>query len=634
MAEGAPTPPERWQGHPLQQALNGPRTVAFTVTFLVFDRATRTFVPLYDTSKGTGIIVTATTAEGELFSGKTSITGAVSFPASVKPTDSVTFTCSIDGLGLGLIGETYDDDFITPKTSLSGAASSGTFTGVYRVRKYLFKAYEDFYTFLHDDDDESLHGNSIKETDSNEKLTNNITEETMLRDNLKAFEQGYDDGHFNVLYEGDSWLHYPPNGGPNQYLFRSLDTKITASKKNTTVYAKVTLQHFGDTTLQMFAANPAALTVPSPPTETQYFHLKRCLENYRFKVIVVSGGGNDFAEPGIAVKKDHDEIRADYRDDVVALTEPPDPPGHKHPYYVRDCYDPYKASGVTDPKATPNPAAPLPGEAAFWLPRSFPALLKNHLWCLYLKGKPRESQQKESDLNGPGKVFDAILTAFYGEWGIPLAPGDPILLKLQTDEKYAREQVLEKFPAPGVPVDSAHPKVQVDFPDCLVNSAANDLLDAVFDQNHFRSRFENIKANFERLLAAVAATQDVSQVLVVAHSYCYPIFTDIPTTFWIRSKGPWLHNRLRQANVTHKFVEAAALKYCIDYFVWRVLEPLQADAKYKAFFQWVNGRDLNRDPKWWNDEIHVESKGFEKLASRLFATIDGKFGGAFKGTDQ
>jgi len=430
------------------------------------------------------------------------------------------------------------------------------------------------------------------------------------------------------MFEGDSWMHYPPNNGKNQDLFTSLDNKLDdLSFLHYNTYQRAAFQHFGDTSAQMFD-NPSPDYRRASDDHTQFFYTKKYLDAYAFNLVVLSSGGNDIGDPGIAPSADSKDDIASYKDDIVDLSGLP----LTSPYYILRCYDPYKAAGINDSTTAPdttngNHINILPRDAGYWIERSFPALLKNHLWSLYLTGRVKIDQIKESNLNGVNNIFDVRIAALINQISPnPNLPG-PDLRRLETDLAFATGQAIAIFPDPNNESEN-----RVDFPVCaLVNSAANDLLDIIFDRDSFQRRFNSIHDNIDKFLIYAGQTQDQSKIVVLAHTYCYAMFMEQQTIFHNRRKGPWLHNRLVQSNITHRFAQSAAIKYMIDYFLWKVLKPLQA--KY-GFFFYVDLRQLSQQLSSWADEIHLTAAGFETVASEVFGKITAKFATEIKASGQ
>ncbi|PYQ26991.1 MAG: hypothetical protein DMF56_21815 [Acidobacteria bacterium] len=591
---------ERWKGHPLQTLLNAPRNVQFNVGFRVYQTSYPS-APLYDSVKNIGVGVTAYLQNpGEArvlaFTAVTDQNGKLPVTTvSIAPASAVIFVCHVKDKTLANIA--FEEDIDTDAASMLEAASSGTFNRSYELRSRIYPKYADFFRFLQIYDKESILGNSSI------GIAAYVTDDNTLVKTLSEFELSYRDANFNVMFEGDSWFHYPPNDKIDQDLYASLKAKLQETFKPGDSTPKrrcqsVAFQHFGDTSDQMFSLDPG----PGGDADehTQFHYTKRCLNSYQFELIVLSSGGNDIGEPGISAHKKKDDDVATYRKYIV-----PDPAVAQDHYYDFRYFDPYEAVKESSSTATDR-AERLQGNAGYWLKRSFPILLKNHLWSLYLDGKEKSDQQTQVDLEPELTTLLGLSPTDYNDLGKSLAK--------------AADKALA-FPDPAT-------DPSVDFPNmALTNSLANQVLDKIFVKERFKERFDDIRANMVRFLDHVAQTQDTTKLLVLCHTYCYAIFTDGPTDYF-KQRGPWFHNRLRQARIAHPLAQSVAIKYLIDYFRWNVLEDLKNT--YGPWFDYYDARQLNRKSGDWMDEIHLTTTGFERVASGLMQTIKTKFGADFQ----
>jgi hypothetical protein len=367
-----------------------------------------------------------------------------------------------------------------------------------------------------------------------------------------------------VLFEGDSWMNYPVDGND---IHSHLDEMFRHELKPGIIYNDLPFQHFGDRTDQMFTA-PAGAASPR-----QWDFTADALKEYDIDVIICSAGGNDFGEPGISnrLPQNHSAVVAPY----VRCFQG----GH---------FDPSQISGrLTTPEED---------VARRLMKQSFAALLKNHPWNFFLN--------PTGQLDGPGAVtakLAPLLAALNSDFGeSDVTKQDKVLDDIG---KKVIKNLTSRANLPGE-----------------VGDAYDQLLTAVFDATRYKERFDTVMANWKRLLVTTTSLS----IPVITHTYCYPLFSEKPTTVaGIPQAGPWFTPRFLEANILDRRIHKICLRNLIDNYVSYILTPLQNT--YQGLFYFADGTDVNQDVDSWNDEIHLHSDGFKTVAERIFQKVKDHF---------
>jgi len=536
---------------------------ALSVSFIAryWDRTSQAFELAYDNNAQTGFVVQIIYNNTLIYEETTNSNGetpSVALPALLAD-EPLTVTLDMVGFddGKGPFTETFSIQLLTDRLRTLGAPLQ------LRMKRKISDNHQLFYADAYDEDPEN-----IGEIDS------------WLR-----FDDDFDPNHFNILVEGDSWFHYPipKNTDLRQVCLAALRGRV----KSKTV-SVLELQHFGDRATSV-------LPPPGGMLDTSSESYKLLLEwatQYRFDAVLLSAGGNDFADPGFST--DVDEWEGDLQPYINHVLEGPQ---EEH------VFDPYAASLANVDMANANIA----------MEQSFSALLNNHYWNKYLSNIPYldienshivqdtpRSRLQPPDIDaGIISVLDNVIpnTGFV-DWTF--------------------DALLNNWPA-GSEFPYGH------------NGPVDDALELIFDRQRVMDRVNAIYhgySDFIKDLTKAGITR------IVAHSYAYPIYNEFATHIymgartgnWRRKAGPWLNIRLIEAGINNKFVRSFALKGLIDIVSREVLHRLDSDL---ANFVFVDLRNIAVLPDHWRDEMHLDVGGFEPCGEAIANRIAALFAADF-----
>lgn len=570
-----------FEGHPLVEAANADIAIRFRSKFKIWDNSKFEYVDFANE-----VVRLMKTGAGELARATTDADGLIDMTlpatAQLKKRDEIHFEYF-----------TFNKTFGTREFTEDIAADS------HRARRYLnsanentreYKAKYEFYlkykTFL----DELSSNMGDKEKFDGDR--GNTDREGKFLQTIKDSEKLYradklPETMFTVLFEGDSWLHYPPDLRGHTYTY--LDSMFRTGKKSGVTYNAFPLQHYGDRSDQTFSGDP----YPSKKDSQWKFTTDLLLE-YKINLIVCSCGGNDFAEPGI----DNHNDKKRFKDYFITEHDSTD----KRDYHY---FNPFAAKGKLG----------LEQQAVQRLiEKSFAALLKNHRWNFYLNGKT-EAETMAGQANGGQAAEDDLyvdldqqLIALKKDFG----ESDPA--KQASALETIGKKVTENF---KLQHDSDLPNPNGD--------PYQQLLATVFDSDRYRARFDGVKNHWITLLEAAKERN----IRVVTHSYCYPLFNENPTSVggwgWFALAGPWFAPRFQEARIIDRRIRRICMKAMIDNYVGYVLQPLKEDNRFKDTFDYVDVRDKNANAESWHDEMHLTAIGFEHVAKKLYDNIKGRF---------
>lgn len=548
--------------HPLLRAISGPVSIRFRSRFFVWDNTpgARDYKPL-ENADVTLFAGPDLTNPPDVFDDVTTTTPVISattdaagyidlFAPPIPSRAMIHFRYATTGRTFGL--RAYAEDVATnAHKARQHLDASFENTKDYRAKYEIYPKYRDFTDDLaaHEDDEKygEDRGNMSKKYD---RFTNRE-----LMKHIAAFEACYKadvipaaPATFNLLVEGDSWLNYPFAFND---IYGHLDQILWARKKPEITYNRVPLQHYGDRADQMFYA-------ASPTADRQWTYTRDFLAEYKFDLILASGGGNDMAEPGIGPT-----------DERYAA------------YMVEGCFDPFAASAGSADMAT---AERLMGQ-------SFAILLRNHPWHAYATAEPLRDEATLS------ARFDDLFAAMGKDFG----PSN-------------REQQ-------ALSLQEIGHKVIAGFPDDVTlgdGSLEAQLIEEVFDVTAFNLRYASVKNNWQILLDEAA----LRQIPVISHTYGYPLFNEDPTSALGFEQetlaGPWFITRFSEAKITDRRVQKICLKVILDKFVTDVLVPLKSQY---PLFDYVDIRNLNSSTDVWRDEMHLSGRGYRKIARKIYDLV-------------
>lgn len=587
------------QSHPLVEPSGSNVTIEFKSTFLIWDNKDSKYVPLQNNQvtlmKDNNVIVASATTDGN---GQIDLT-----VSSLTKRDKIYFEYELSQNVK--YGHRVFTENVRTESHRAGSkkylGSGNVNTHVYLGKYQLYPKYRDFSDELSANADDEVfekdRGNG--ETGDNSKVAASAaylvtfasqkgrllqieeSEKSFNEELEKYYREGHDGfppGVFALLVEGDSWLDYPPAWLD---IYGHLDKKLKqAQARNKFTYARFPLQHHGDRSDQMFEGDPL-------DADRQWHYTRDFLNEFKINLIVCSAGGNDLAEPGIG----HWLINPG-----IGVTKPNNSP-QAVPY--KGCFNgPFDANGnggYFDPFRMVTEQL-SPGEitvAENMMAESFAVLLKNHPWNHYFNDKTGLDPNKVAALSsGLSNEMQAWVNAATG--GGAFGESDPAKQRLDDTGKLV--STLPDFSYPPAPNGDPGQK----------------LLDAVFDSARYTARFDQVKANWEVLLNA-AGDRNIS---VLTHTYCYPLFKQNPTTHYGRQTGPWFAPRFAQAGIADLRVRCICMKAMIDHYVSYILDPLKQ--AFQGTFDYIDARALNRDETFWNDEMHLTTTGFGKVADLIY----------------
>jgi lysophospholipase L1-like esterase len=439
-ATGSGAPGSIYDHHPLVLATSAEQTVHFQCQMSVWDNAlnpTRNYMPF---ENGQVTLLRNGQLEGSAIT--TDSAGNVNFTTNLSPRDNIAFEYSTINRSVGM--RVFTTNIRTISRRLGSMLGAGAVvTTAFRAKYDVFTEYFAFWQTLRQNEAVEKYGPDRGNSQTGIRSYKN--QEGWLFSVLEESERKYRIGpapssHFNVLYEGDSWLFYPRSKDIYQWLHDYIPRRL----QDQFVYSAFPLQHFGDRTDQMFAASaPVVVGPPDTSGGRQWTFTQEYLQEYPIDLIVLSAGGNDIAEPGISVND------KDYFLNI----------------FNGDCFD---APGMGLPQAKKDVAKNL-------MHRSFSILLRNHPWNV--AATPGHLPQKTiaqmiSHLNGPFMALGNL----YGGIGA-------------TRKKMADE--ILSFPD------------RLDFP-YSISTPEEVFLDTVFDSTKLAERLDTIRDNIEILVQEAA----------------------------------------------------------------------------------------------------------------------------------
>lgn len=556
--------------HPLDTGTDAPTNVQFTVKAMIWDRQIRQYVPFASQTiklldeKNVSLGVESTDANGE-----------ATFTASLRKRDLIAFEYDTKQKTI------FNRYFPLPIKTLHYKAK--TYIGSNDHSECFAKYFVDpFYSQFFDNLRSTSHtekfnydlGNAMKH---HTPFASANEDERLKR--LNEFETYYikrppSRPAFNVLFEGDSWFDYPFSDD----IFYHLDKIFKEKVKKSFEYNVIALQHSGDRSDQMFK-------LLDNMGEGQWKYTQDIFSEYPIDLVIMSSGGNDFAEPGIS-KYDPSPYR-----DHWCLGDP----------------------GYFDLEAASHPLTGLGSDlpvAQRLVLASFAVLLKNHPWNRFLAG------QQVLPINN--QLVSKMLALGY-DFG---------------DNSDSLDEIANKI------IDNFRP--QINFP-YNVTSPEDDFLDDVFDNVRIAQRYQEVKTNIETFLNMILPYAQIHGTKVIAHSYCYPLFRTTPTSLsgynilpnlfprYSSLTGPWFSNRFAEAGIVDKRVQRVALKSLIDAYVTFVLEEIKQSNAYGGMFDFAdlrympNAKTTWRDSSHWRDEMHLRGDSFAALAWQIYAVAKSKF---------
>lgn len=588
-ADGVSNPYDK---HPLVDDV--PIGVIFEATFLIWNNLSHS----YEVLGGCNISLYTVKDDVQVATDTTAVDGTVTLSATLKRRDKIRFEANLQINNRKVGTHTYTE-FLATQTEMVRRYLDRTTNKrscVYQLKYRVNKGYRAFYDELRvnekteqfDDD----RGNAEARIDNpntdpldDVKSWRGRLYINSLMDGIDECESYYagassyapsdsggagdDTNAVNILFEGDSWLSYPIPTGEDKSIFTHLDESIRDYYKNSIrKYHRVPLQHHGDRSDQMFG-NPTAST-----GKHQWHYTTEFLDEYSFKLIFLSGGGNDFAEPGLSSSA-ADLYGAYYTPNIASQGG--------------TMFDPDKI-GLNDPN-----------QAMFLrkIESSFAVLLKNHPWNLYLRNRslPANAKLAQATAAAIKNTVDGFLTNLgFNPSQLPATVG-------------ADESALE---AAASIIKAQFQDTDLHFPGSAPDNY-NGLLQFLFDEVRLTQRFAQVKTELETLLTYAQG----KNIKVLTHTYCYPFYNEAFTTslgFYVA--GPWFKPRFLEANITSRFVRMICLKSILDNHVRLVLAPLKT--QFPLHFDYVDVRTTIEHANLWNDEMHLKEAGFTLVANEIF----------------
>ncbi|NJK90349.1 MAG: hypothetical protein HC904_00060 [Blastochloris sp.] len=131
---------------------------------------------------------------------------------------------------------------------------------------------------------------------------------------------------------------------------------------------------------------------------------------------------------------------------------------------------------------------------------------------------------------------------------------------------------------------------------------------ALIDQNRLALELKRIEEAYIKFIRAISRVNE--NLPVIAHGYDYVIPSSVgPSIAGFKIMGPWLKPVMEARGIRDAALQREIARILIDEFN-DMLASLQRDCPK---FYHLNLRGTLEDGDW-NDEIHPNRKGFEKLA--------------------
>lgn len=572
-----------YENHPVPKAANGDQHITFNSKFTVWDRQQRKYVPFAQKAvklmKGSGIEVDyqTTNTNGEF----------VGLQATLKKRELIYFEYSTMNETIG--GRLFEEDIKTESHPAGKYVKDNVNQQTYKAHYSFYDHYAAFIDALSANADteqfEEDRGNADKGENSKKskhKVLPGNNQHQFLEE-IKKSENLYRSGitpekMFVVLYEGDSWFNYPlAYGDIYGHLHKQKLSNSQTFKDKGITYLSFPLQHYGDRSDQMFESGPGK----------QWNHLKDLLSEFKIDLIVCSSGGNDIAEPGVSNSNtylSHDR------------------------FFTNQHFDPWKAQ--TDPIELDQVQK---DNLLRQVGKSFAVLLQNHRWSLYLDGKPEVAQLSEGDMTPTLQAkLDDLATEMGKDKNTWLGGSGAVSQEIG---RRVSQHVPGKVTTDSVTGIETPGKTTLPG---SVGDSHDQLLAAVFHVGRYQARLLSVKNNWTTFLAHVQSLG----IPVIAHSYCYPFFSEKATSALgegnLRFTGPWFAPRFKEANIIDRRVKDICLKTIVDNYVGYVLEPLKTSFDN---FHYVDVREENQADARWRDEMHLKNDGFEVVAEKIYAVI-------------
>jgi lysophospholipase L1-like esterase len=562
-------------GHPLAVAANGDINVHFLSTLTNWDsNKQKKFVPF---SNGSATLISnddvTLPSDSDVFEANvtTNSTGGLDFTAALKRRDLIRFEYNT-----------------TPKL-ITASHRARQHVDQNAINHKVYAASDDLYgpyvAFIEslDPDAEQFkldRGNGGVDTIGSKSLS--FSSQTFFLDEMKRFERLYrsegGQGLFTVLFEGDSWLSYPPVGkqfgkdGPGTQqpgdIYGHLTKKFEDGLVSPLKYVHWPLQHHGDRSDQMFGGADTDNT-------RQWHHTLRILKQRKVDLVICSAGGNDMAEPGIShwLKFPGRFLNPANESPIVEV--------YKKCFVGQFKFDGTGAffdPGLMDEKGLTSDQQIV---AKRLINKSFAVLLRNHPWALFQRGGTKQNI-----------VLDAADNGLLDSYGAPFDSLEQIGKKVIADNgnHQKRKALFLKF----------------------------------FHDDSYTQRLDQIKTNWVTLLEAA---KDQGTV-VVTHTYCYPLFSKEFTEHFIKITGPWFAPRFEQAGIIDQRIRSICLRVIIDDYKIEVLDKLRSG--FDETFSFADVRALNGSSDDWSDEMHLSREGFKRVADELFKKVKERFPGVLK----
>jgi len=579
--------------HPLVEASNGPITVKFKSQFTIWNDQSRSYEALANT------LVTLMKDPADNITVDAKSTGADGrymgdLEASLMKRDLIFFSYDTTGKTFG--SHEFDRDIETePHLARLYLNGNHENTRVYRASEEVYPQYRDFIDALADNQDNEVYERDRGNGDVWDKSTMAVNYRyaftfasqkgflMRIRDSEKRYKDSsaLPSNRFTLLLEGDSWLSYPPDGHGSvvQYsgdIYGQLDGLLSNQVEDPKLatYIRFPLQHHGDRIDQMFGGD-------SDDATRQWQFTREFLREYRIDAIVCSAGGNDFAEPAIS----HWLLKPD------KLKDSPEIAKQLAKCFTDPTFDQTGSRGYFDPTrmSIQNLSADFQQEALRLMEKSFAILLNDHPWNQFVRSFQKPDLKWE---NLPG-------------WK-NLGPETQPVFEIG-------RKVVE-----NIPEFTNYPDPDGGLPE--------QLLATVFDADRYRTRFEEVTNNWKIFLTAVKELQPGTPVFT--HTYSYPFFSQEGT--WVRKNkwltGPWFKPRFEQAKISDYRIRFICLKAMLDNYKSCVLDVLKDSDEFQGMFNYVDVRADFKAPKWWADEMHLHSDGFEVIGAKLYNEIAKKYG--------
>ena len=277
----------KWASHPLYESKPGTIPVNVNSTIKVWDNANYTFVPFASRNVRLDLRISDSNIQ-TVATLQTDQNGAISDTIYVNPFEILEAVFSTSGMSVGNTSFTFDYAMQVPPA----IERTNYFPAVLKLPRFISETYAPF------------------------DLKRRLLPEILLKENryteVANFELGYDKTHFNVLFEGDSWLDCKTVNDIYKCLTASIENGISGATP-----AFLPLQKWGDRATDMLATPSGSFSdfPHETPTANQDNFLRAFLERYKFDFVFLSLGGNDIALSlkDLMLQKSESQLDADYQ---------------------------------------------------------------------------------------------------------------------------------------------------------------------------------------------------------------------------------------------------------------------------------------------------------------------------------